>query len=53
VRRSFDAFFRRVKAGETPGYPKLDKVPPFHPQCDHFLMIDKAAFAARLAADAA
>lgn len=39
--------------GNTPGYPVLDRIPPFHPNCDHFLMPSKHAFVGREAREAA
>lgn len=33
--------------GRTPGYPVLDRIPPFHPQCEHFLSIPPIAFEMR------
>lgn len=38
--------------GGTTGFPTLDKIPPFHPNCDHFLMPSPKAFAARRDAEA-
>lgn len=31
--------------GRTPGYAHLDRIPPFHPNCDHFLMPSRAGLA--------
>lgn len=33
--------------GKTPGYPVLDKIPPFHPNCDHWIVPSPKAFEER------
>jgi putative transposase len=44
VDRAFQAFFRRVKAGETPGYPRVHGRERFHsftyPQYDNGARLD-------------
>lgn len=39
--------------GKTPGYPVLDRLPPFHPNCDHFLKPSRAGLGAMKIRDAA
>ncbi len=39
--------------GGTPGYKLLDRIPPFHPNCDHWLIPSPKAFEERAALEAA
>jgi hypothetical protein len=39
--------------GNTNGYPVLDRIPPFHPNCDHYLMPAPEAFKVRTLREAA